>query len=88
MGLPTVRRRVGKLETVFAPDRFAAYPPLTPEEIDELLARVGKPGKRWSLEENARLARQCPIAQGEFLVSARGTNVFIKRYGGVDVAEI
>jgi hypothetical protein len=88
MGLPTVRRRVAKLETVFAPDRFAGYPPFSPEEIDGLLARLADPSNRWSFEEEARVARQCPIAQGEFLVSALGNRVLIKRYLGVDVAAI
>jgi hypothetical protein len=88
MGLPTVRRRVAKLETVFAPDRFADFPPFSPEEIEGLLGRLGNPSKRWSFEEEARVARQCPIAQGEFLVSARGSNVSVKRYLGVDLAEI
>ena len=88
MGLPTVRRRVGKLEKVFTVDRLAELPPFTSEEIDGLLGRLGKPGMRWSLEETARVARQCPIARGEFLISGRGTHVMIKRYAGVDVAAL
>jgi hypothetical protein len=88
MGLPTVRRRVGKLEAVFAPDRFAGYPPFSPEEIDGLLARLGDRDQRWSFEEEARLARQCLIAQGEFLVWARGNGVSIKRYPGLNMADL
>jgi hypothetical protein len=85
MGLPTIRRRVGKLETVFAPDRFAGYPPFTASEI-EALAQQAADGKKWSGEETARVVRQCPIVQGNLIIAASRGEVFIKRYSGVDVA--
>jgi hypothetical protein len=85
MGLPTIRRRVGKLESVFAPDRWAGYPPLTAEEIQSLAGRMAK-GEKWTDEERGRLVKQCPIIQGELLIAASRDEVFIKRYPGVDLA--
>ena len=85
MGLPTIRRRVGKLESVYTPDRWAGYPPLTESEIEALAGRmVG--GKKWSEEETGRVARQCPIIQGELLFTVIRGEVFLKRYPGVDLA--
>jgi hypothetical protein len=85
MGLPTIRRRVGKLESVFSPDRFASYPPLTVDEIEGLAQRMAD-GKKWSGEETARVVRQGPIVQGNLIIAANRDKVFIKRYPGVDVA--
>jgi hypothetical protein len=87
MGLPTIRRRIGKLEIEFAPDRFAGYPPLTAEEIETLAGRMVK-GEKWTDEETGRVARQCPIIQGELLITAERDGVFMKRYPGIDLAEI
>ena len=85
MGLPTIRRRVGKLESVFAPDRWAGYPPLTAEEIQALAGRMAK-GEKWTDEETGRLAKQCTIIQGELLITAHRDGIFIKRYPGLDLA--
>jgi hypothetical protein len=87
MGFPAIKRRVGKLESVFAPDRWAAYPPLTPEEIEALAGRMAA-GQGWTNEEAARVAKQSPIIQGELLITANRGEVFIKRYPGVDLAWI
>ena len=85
MGLPTIRRRIGKLEIVFAPDRWAGSPPLTEEEIEALAGRMVE-DKKWSEEETGRVARQCPIIQGELLFTVIQGEVFLKRYLGVDLA--
>jgi hypothetical protein len=85
MGLPTIRRRVGKLESVFAPDRWVGYPPLTPEEIEVLAGRMVK-GEKWTDEETGRVVRQCPIIQKELLITATRGEVFMKRYLGIDLA--
>ena len=85
MGLPAIRRRIGKLEIEFAPDRFAGYPPLTADEIEMLAGRMAA-GQAWTNEETARVARQCPIIQGELIIAANRDRVSIKRYPGVDLA--
>jgi hypothetical protein len=85
MGLPTIKRRIGNLESVFAPDRWAGYPPLTAEEIEALAERMEK-GKNWTDEETGRVVRQCPIIQGELLITAHRGEVFMKRYLGIDLA--
>jgi hypothetical protein len=87
MGLPTIRRRVGRLESVFAPDRWAGYPPLTAEEIETLAGRMVQ-GENWSDEETGRILRQCPIIQGELLITAIRGEVFMKRYLGIDLASV
>jgi hypothetical protein len=87
MALPTIRRRVGRLETVFVVDPFAGCPPLTMIEIEALAGRLAD-GGAWTDEEEARVARQCPIIQGELLITAIRGEVFVKRYLGVDLASI
>jgi hypothetical protein len=85
MALPTIRRRVRNLESVFVIDRFAGYPPLTPKEIEALAGRMAA-GHAWTEEETARIIKLCPIVQGELLIAANRDKVFIKRYPGVEVA--
>ena len=87
MALPTIRRRLGKLENVFVVDRFAGYPPLTTQEIEALAKRMAE-GQEWADVETGRIVKQCPIIQGELLISANRGEVFVKRYLGVDLADI
>ena len=42
--------------------------------------------KKWSDEETGRVVRQCPIIQGELLITATRGEVFMKRYLGIDLA--
>jgi len=63
MALPTIRRRLGKLENVFVVDRFAGYPPLTTQEIEALAKRMAE-GQEWADVETGRIVKQCPIIQG------------------------
>jgi hypothetical protein len=72
---------------LFVVDRFAACPPLTMDEI-EALAGWAAGGEAWTEEEEARVARQCPLIQGELLITAIRGAVFVKRYPGIDLALI
>jgi hypothetical protein len=87
MGLPAIRRRVRNLESVFVIDRFAGYPPLTVDEIEALAGRMAA-AQAWTEEETARIVKQCTIIQGELLITATRGEVRVKRYPGVDLAEI
>ena len=87
MSLAGIRRRVGKLQTVIVVDRLPGYPPLTADEIEALAKRMAD-GQTWTEEETARVIRQCPISQGELMITAYGGHVTMKRYVGVDPAWI
>jgi hypothetical protein len=87
MALTRIRRRVGTLESVFAIDSLPAGPPLTTDEIESLAAQLAQ-GQMWTREESARVAGQCPIIQGELLITAHRGQVFVRRYPGVDLAWI
>lgn len=88
MALPDIRRRVGRLEGVFVVDRLADFPPLTTDEIEALVERMAS-GEKWTQEETARVARRCPYIEGELLITTglRG-QVSVKRYPGLDMAEV
>ena len=75
------------ISLVFVVDSFAGLPPRTTDEIEALAMRMAEGGK-WTDEEEARVARQCPIIQGELLITANRGEVFIKRYPGIDLAWI
>jgi len=87
MPIPSIRRRLGKLEGVAMFVTAVDYPPLTSPEINEIACRV-KMGKLLIAEELARLTQQSPIIEGELLISTHRGNVSIKRYPGVDLAEL
>jgi len=52
------------------------------------LAGRAADGEAWTEDEEARVVRQCPIIQGELLVTAYRGEVFVKRYPGIDLALI
>ncbi|MGA2271326.1 MAG: hypothetical protein ABSH44_22895 [Bryobacteraceae bacterium] len=87
MSLVSIRRRVGKLQTVIVVDPLPGHPPLTADEIEALARRMAD-GQTWTEEEMARVIRQCPISQGQLMITAYGGQVTIKRYVGVDPAWI
>ena len=87
MPLASIRRRVGRLEGEGMFMSPVEYPPLTSPEIEAIAGRV-QMGGPLTREELDRLQRQSPIVDGELLISASRGQVFIKRYVGVDAAEI
>ena len=87
MAIASIRRRIQALESVILVDSLVEYAPLTSVEINAIAHRV-QMGQRLTNEEVTRLERQSPIVEGELLISAHRGDVFIKRYIGVDVADI
>ncbi len=69
-------------------DRLADYPPLSNKEVEALVERMAG-GEEWTREETARVAKRCLYIEGELLITMglRG-EVIIKRYPGLDTAEI
>ena len=87
MPIPSIRRRVGKLEssgTLYSP---IDYPPLSLSEIEEFACRA-RDGDRFSRQERGRLQQHSPIVGGEVLMTAYRGQVVVKRYPGVDLSEI
>ena len=87
MAIASIRRRVVKLEGVAMFAAVVDYPPLTSAEINAIACRV-RAGNRLTADELARLEQQSPIVDGELLISTHGGTVFIKRYGGLDLAAL
>ena len=87
MAITSIRRRIQALESVILVASVVEYAPLTVVEINDIAERV-RMGRRLTREEVTRLERQSPIAEGELLISAHRGDVFIKRYIGINVADI
>ena len=87
MAIASIRRRIQALESVILIASFVEYEPLTSVEINAIAHRA-QMGRQLTQEEVARLERQSPIVEGELLISAHRGDVFIKRYIGVDLADI
>src|SRR6478672_4458498 len=86
MNLHSMRRRLEALE-IEAPSTIR-YPPLTREEIDDLLQRSAD-RKPWTTTETERVRQQCPIVQGEcFVYLGKKDIVTIRRYGGINIEEL
>jgi len=73
-----MRRRLGKLETVFVVDS-----PLTADEIEPSGWRRHRHGPS---PGEARVVGQCLIKQGELLITAHQGRFFVNRYPGIDLA--
>ena len=87
MAMPSIRRRIGKLESESDLRRPRNYPPFTSSEIVEVARRV-REGGRFANDELRRLEQLSPLVDGEFLITAFRGNIAVKRYGGVDLGEI
>jgi hypothetical protein len=87
MPIASIRRRVGALERVIDVVPVVEYPPLTSVEV-EAVARRAQMGLRLTRKEVARLEQHSPIIAGEVLITAHRGDVFVKRYIGVDLAQI
>ena len=87
MPIASIQRRVGKLETEGPFRRIRDYPRPTVSEIDAFAHRL-ETDERLTYEETERLEQHSPILQGELLICAYRGQVTMKRYIGLDVAEI
>jgi hypothetical protein len=85
MSLNSIRRRVIKLVTEITPKR--CYPPFTSAEIAATAEQV-RAGEVFGTEELARLQQHSSIVDGEFIVRVCGSQVSVKQYVGVNLAEI
>ncbi len=82
-----IRRRIRDLEAAFASALMANYPPLTRSEIADIERRT-RAGERLTKVELDRVERQSPIIDGELLMTGYHGQVFVKRYLGIDLAEV
>jgi len=87
MPIASIQRRVSALETIVALTRTPEYAALTSSEIDGIARRIQK-GEALTRVELDRLERQSPIAQGELLMTCHCGQVNVKRYIGIDLAEL
>jgi hypothetical protein len=82
-----IRRRIRDLEAAFASALIPDYPPLTCSEILDI-ERHARAGETLSSTELSRVERQNPTIDGELLMTCYGGRLFLKRYIGVDLAEV
>ena len=87
MPIASIRRRIGRLEIDPLFVVLVNYPPLTSEEIHAIGLRAER-GEEMSKEEVKRLLSQSPVVDGELLIVANCGRVTVKRYIGLDLAEI
>jgi hypothetical protein len=87
MSIASVRRRLSSLEGsgVFTPPR--TYRPFTPTEIQAIALRI-EDDDRLSADELHRMEQHTPLVDHEVLISAHNGGVFMKRYIGIDLAEL
>jgi hypothetical protein len=87
MSIPGIRRRLRALEEAGKWLLLAKYPPLTRSEIADIERRA-RGGEEPTRLELARVERQSPIIDGELLMTAYRGQLFMKRYLGIDLAEV
>ena len=87
MPIPSIRRRVGKLESSGIFYSPIEYPSLTSAELEEIAGRA-QMGLGFSRQELDRLQHHSPVIGGEVLMTAYRGQVVVKRYPGVDLSEI
>jgi hypothetical protein len=87
MSIAGIRRLLRTLEAAGSWMLLDRYPPLTRSEIADIETRARR-GEEPTRLELARVERQNPIIDGELLMTSYGGRLFIKRYLGVDLAEV
>jgi hypothetical protein len=87
MPVPRIRQRLRALEATGSWMLLDKCPPLTRSEIADIEARA-RGSEAITKLELARAGRQNPIIDGELLMTSYGGRLFIKRYLGIDLAEV
>jgi hypothetical protein len=87
MSIAGIRRRLGALEAAGNWILVGKYPPLTRSEIVDIEMRARR-GEEPTKLELARIEVQSPVIDGELLMTARRGQLFMKRYWGLDLAEV
>ena len=83
----SIQRRLRALEAIIVVARIPEYPPLTAAEVDAFALRIQRKETLTRIEVD-RLERQSPILQGELLMTCHRGRVHVKRYIGVNLAEV
>jgi len=87
MSIAGIRRRLRALEAASQWILLDKYPPLTRSEIAEIETRA-RGGEEPNKLELARIERQSPIIDGELLMTSYRGRFSLKRYLGIDLAEV
>jgi|HubBroStandDraft_4_1064222.scaffolds.fasta_scaffold401855_2 hypothetical protein len=87
MPITSIRRRIAALEKTGLWLRAPNFPPFTSAEVAEIAGRI-QVGSRLDRIELGRLEKQSPIIDGELLMTCHRGQVFVKRYVGVNLAEV
>jgi hypothetical protein len=87
MSIAGIRRRLKAIEATGSWMRLDKYPPLTRSEILEIEQRARR-GEEPTRLERARVERQSPIIDGELLMTCYRGRFGLKRYLGIDLAEV
>jgi hypothetical protein len=87
MSIAGIRRRLKAIEATGSWMRLDKYPPLTRSEILGIEQRARRGGEPTSLER-ALVERQSPIIDGELLMTCYRGRFGMKRYLGIDLAEV
>jgi hypothetical protein len=87
MPLARIRQRLIALEKIGTWARIGKLPPLTSAEIADIAERCRR--REWITKvEMARVARQSPIVDGEIIMTGYRGKLIIKRYVGVNLADV
>ena len=87
MSIARIRRRLRALEETGSWMLLDKYPPLSRAEIADIETRA-RSGQEPTKLELALVERQSPIIDGELLMIAHRGQLFMKRYVGIDLAEV
>ncbi len=83
----SIHRRLRNLEESYALALAPVYPPFSRGDLDAIEERV-RTDEKLTRVELQRLEQYSPIVDGEFLITCHRGQVIMKRYPGIDLAEI